>query len=196
MENRWENEPDDGREVPDDRFGAAPPRFVPLQRTGSVSGAPSVLRAPTDSPASRRRSEDTPRVTPGCDDLTPESSGWERGLGSAAPWAVLAPGNAASIDTRHQRVSGCIRQVGELASGEWVVLLDDGPLCRARLRRIAHGGGLFVVRELIVVPTVDDPRYLVDDLEWAQSRRSLQRVRMWSWVGAINSGRVLIARRR
>jgi hypothetical protein len=71
------------------------------------------------------------------------------------PWAVFVPPDATSIEARAQRVEECLRQIAALAPDSWVSIVDDGPLGRWRLRRLAKRSGLVIERELVVLPAVD-----------------------------------------
>ena len=181
--------------------------------------APPSVRAPDTSPVPMRRSGGAPVSTGGRDSFTPRSPARGRGPGGqepVPPWAVLVPGSATSIDVRTQRTEQCLRQIAVLPPEAWVSIVDDRPLSRLRLRRLAHRAGLVIERELIVLRTADGAAAVVEDVGPAPGRaRSLSappfsggsavapavplwlvRTLPWSWTRWLASDRVLLARRQ
>jgi hypothetical protein len=140
----------------------------------------------------------------------------DTGLG-AAPWLALSPAGAVEVDLRlgHR---GVVRRARRLSPGTPVVLIDDRPLSRPRLRRLARRTAMAVERELIVLPTASSPVVVLDDTAEAVrhfwqavaavppglARASLPatvvlrlaRSLPWTWTGAIAPGRVVLGVRR
>jgi len=106
-----------------------------------------------------------------------------------------------------------------LVGGTPVVLVDDRLGARRRSRRTARGGAVRVERELLAIPSADDPAYAVEDSAPAlrafwrsfvtvppgQDRRALPisivcvavaLLRPWPVLGALVPGRFTIGRRR
>lgn len=127
------------------------------------------------------------------------------------------PPSATSIDARKQRTDECLRQIADLPSQAWVSIVDDRPLSRLRLRRLARRSGLVIERELIVMPTVDAAVAVVEDVgRTARTRERssseppftdtyviapavplrLARKLPWSWTRWLAWDRVLLARRQ
>jgi hypothetical protein len=128
------------------------------------------------------------------------------------PWLQLCPPGTAEIDLR----SGPV--VTAELSGEFpVVLIDQRPFSRRRMRRVARELGVVLEREFVVVPSVDRPLVVVDDTReairhfWtavatvppgltlatvpASALLGLARLAPWRWTGAVAPGRVVIGRR-
>jgi hypothetical protein len=98
-----------------------------------------------------------------------------------------------------------------------VVLMDQRPFSRRRLRRVARDLGVVLEREFVVLPTIERPMVVIDDVEpairhfWtavatvppglaftavpASALLGLARRAPWRWTGAITPGRVVIGRR-
>jgi hypothetical protein len=98
-----------------------------------------------------------------------------------------------------------------------VVLIDQRPFSRRRLRRLARELSIEIEREFIVLPTIGRPIVAIDDTEaairhfWtaiatvppglaisavpASALLSLARRLPWSWTGAAAPGRALVGRR-
>ena len=98
-----------------------------------------------------------------------------------------------------------------------VVLMDQRPLSRRRLRRVARDLGVVLEREFVVLPTIGRPMVVIDDVEtavrhfWtavatvppglaftavpASALLGLARRAPWRWTGAIAPGRVVIGTR-
>jgi hypothetical protein len=114
------------------------------------------------------------------------------------------------VELRRPRTAALRR----LDPGTCVCLVEDRPLARRRLRRVVQQTGLSVERELVAVPTTQDPIVLVDDEEsavrhfWssvatvppglartalpAAAALRLTRLLPWSWTGALVPGRIVI----
>ena len=121
------------------------------------------------------------------------------------------------VDTRAHRFRHCVRLLEDLPEGAWVAILDDRPLSRVRLRRMARRAGVAVERELLVLPSLEAPASVVEDVEGAvrrhwstgASRRTapglaaplsevahrVGRGLPWAWTGWLVRGRVVVARR-
>jgi hypothetical protein len=136
------------------------------------------------------------------------------------PWVILAWTGMTLIDARNHRPRESLRQIGNLPSHARVGILDDRPLSRFRLRRLARRWNLLVERELILAPSVDAPVAVLEDIEWAVRRYwktvpatsarqtfgakgpisvlpiSLVRSLPWSWTGLLSPHRILLARLR
>lgn len=132
---------------------------------------------------------------------------------SISPWMALCPLGTLEIDTRS--IDGGIAD--ELKPDLPVVLIDQRPFSRRRLRRLARKLAIDVEREFIVLPTLGRPIVLVDDTEpavrhfWtaiatvppglafsavpASALLGLARRLPWSWTGAAAPGRALVGRR-
>ncbi|MDX6246895.1 MAG: hypothetical protein QOF10_255 [Kribbellaceae bacterium] len=130
-----------------------------------------------------------------------------------SPWMALCPLGTIEIDARTTDAAG----VGRLAPDLPVVLLDQRPFARRRLRRLARRFSVEVEREFIVLPTMRSAIVLIDDTEaavrhfWtaiatvppglaitalpASALLGLARILPWSWTGAIAPGRALVGRR-
>lgn len=129
---------------------------------------------------------------------------------SAAPWRALGPGGM--VELRRP----VLAQLLLLRSCTTVCLLEDRPLARLRLRRLARRTGLVLQRELIAVPTARHPLALVDDDAdavrhfWSAvatvppglaraalpvaASLALARRLPWGWTGAMLPGRVVIGK--
>jgi hypothetical protein len=141
------------------------------------------------------------------------SQGAERTSPAASPWLTLCPAGTVEIDARDVR--GAARQ---RPADTPVVIVDDRPFSRRRLRRLADRLSVVIERELIVLPTVGRPIILVDDTEaavrhfWtaiatvppglaftalpATAMLGLVRFLPWRWTGAAAPGRAIIGRQR
>lgn len=131
-----------------------------------------------------------------------------------SPWLTLCPAGTVEIDAREVR--GGI--AGQLPADTSVVLVDDRPFSRRRLRRLADQLSVVIEREVIVLPTLGRPIILVDDTEaavrhfWtaiatvppglaftalpATAMLGLARLLPWRWTGAAAPGRATIGRQR
>ncbi|GAA3121624.1 hypothetical protein JOF29_006655 [Kribbella aluminosa] len=129
-----------------------------------------------------------------------------------APWLQLCPPGTVGIDLR----DGPVR-ADQLSSDGPVVLVDQRPRSRHRLRRTAKELGVVLEREFVVLPTLDRPMVVVDDVEeavryfWtavatvppgfafavpASAALGLARRAPWRWTGALAPARVVVGRRR
>lgn len=130
-----------------------------------------------------------------------------------SPWMVLCPLGTLEVDTR--TIEEGIAD--ELKPDLPVVLIDQRPFSRRRLRRLALELSIEIEREYIVLPTLRRPIVLIDDTEpavrhfWttiatippglafsavpASALLSMARRLPWSWTGAAAPGRVLVGRR-
>jgi glycosyltransferase involved in cell wall biosynthesis len=133
---------------------------------------------------------------------------------AASPWLTLCAAGTVEIDAREVR--GAV--VGQLPADTPVVLVDDRPFSRRRLRRLADRSSVVIERELIVLPTAGRPIILVDDTEaavrhfWttiatvppglaytalpAAAMLGVARLLPWRLTGAAAPGRALIGRQR
>jgi hypothetical protein len=133
---------------------------------------------------------------------------------AASPWLTLCPAGTVEIDAREVRGA----TAGQLPADTPVVLVDDRPFSRRRLRRLADQLSVVIEREFIVLPTVGRPIILVDDTEgavrhfWtaiatvppglaftalpATAMLGLARLLPWRWTGAAAPGRAIIGRQR
>ncbi|MBB5978370.1 hypothetical protein [Kribbella solani] len=129
-----------------------------------------------------------------------------------SPWLQLCPPGTIELDLR----DGPFDAAG-LTTERPVVLLDQHPLSRSRLRRTARRLGVAVERELVVLPTLAHPMIVMDDVEqairyfWtavatvppglaltalpASAALGIARRTPWRWTGAIAPARVVIGRR-
>lgn len=129
-----------------------------------------------------------------------------------SPWLQLCPPGTVELDIR----SGPV-EAPHLSAGLPVVLMDQRPFSRRRLRRVARDLGIMLEREFVVLPTIDRPMVIIDDVQaairhfWttmatvppglvltalpASALLSLARRAPWRWTGAIVPGRVAIGRR-
>jgi hypothetical protein len=129
-----------------------------------------------------------------------------------SPWLTLCPLGTLEIDARTIDDS-----LDELEPDLPVVLVDQRPFSRRRLRRLARRLSIGIEREFIVLPTLRRPIILVDDTEpavrhfWtaiatvppglafsalpASALLGLARRLPWSWTGAAAPGRALVGRR-
>jgi hypothetical protein len=136
---------------------------------------------------------------------------------AASPWMTLCPLGTLEIDARtidDERIDYVSDQLKpELP----VVLIDQRPFSRRRLRRLARELSIEIEREFVVLPTLGRPIVLIDDTEpavrhfWttiatvppglaasavpASALLSLARRLPWSWTGAAAPGRALVGRR-
>jgi hypothetical protein len=128
------------------------------------------------------------------------------------PWMTLCPLGTLEVDAR-----AIDDIVDELKPDLPVVLIDQRPFSRRRLRRLALRLSIEIEREFIVLPALHRPIVLVDDTEpavrhfWtsiatippglafsalpASALLDLARRLPWSWTGAAAPGRVLVGRR-
>lgn len=130
-----------------------------------------------------------------------------------SPWMALCPFGTIEIDTRSID-AGTADQLNPHLP---VVLIDQRPFSRRRLRRVARALSIEVEREFIVFPTLRRPLMLIDDTEaavrhfWsavatvppglaftalpATALLALARILPWSWTGGVAPGRALVGRR-
>ncbi|HEY9333092.1 hypothetical protein [Kribbella sp. NPDC050459] len=129
-----------------------------------------------------------------------------------SPWLQLCPPGTVEHDLR----SGPVR-ADQVSTDGPVVLIDQRPRSRRRLRRTARELGVVVEREFVVLPTLDRPMVVVDDVEeairhfWtavatvppglafavpASALLGLARRAPWRWTGALAPARVVVGRRR
>jgi hypothetical protein len=128
-----------------------------------------------------------------------------------SPWLQLCPPGTVDIDVR----SGAVRP--DQLAAEVVVLVDQRPFSRRRLRRLAAELGIVLEREFVVLPTVERPLMVIDDTKeavrffWtavatvppglaltavpASALLGIARRAPWRWTGALAPGRVVIGRR-
>lgn len=79
-----------------------------------------------------------------------------------AALALLVPPETPVVTVDHTRpTSGTA--LPELSTGERLVLLDGRRLGTRRLRRLVLGAGLVVDRELVVLPSLGDAAFVVED---------------------------------
>ena len=129
-----------------------------------------------------------------------------------APWLQLCPPETTEIDIR----SG-LPAADRVSAEHPIVLLDQRPFSRRRLRRVARELGVLVEREFVVLPSVGRPMVIMDDTKeavrhfWnavatvppglaltalpASALLGLARLAPWRWTGAVAPGRVVIGRR-
>jgi hypothetical protein len=132
----------------------------------------------------------------------------------ASPWMTLCPLGTLEIDARTIDDS----TADELKPDLPVVLVDQRPFSRRRLRRLARQLSIEIEREFVVLPTLRRPIVLIDDTEpavrhfWtaiatvppglafsavpASALLSLARRLPWGWTGAAAPGRALVGRRQ
>ena len=129
-----------------------------------------------------------------------------------SPWLQLCPPGTVEIDLR----TGPVR-AHQLSADGPVVLVDQRPGSRRRLRRTARKLGVTLEREFVVLPTLGRPMVVVDDVEeavrhfWtavatvppglafavpASALLALARRTPWRWTGALAPARVVVGRRR
>lgn len=133
---------------------------------------------------------------------------------TTSPWMTLCPLGTLEIDARTIDAATADRLKPNLP----VVLIDQRPLSRRRLRRLARALSIEVEREFIVLPTLRHPLILIDDTEaavrhfWSaiatvppglaftalpvSALLALARRLPWSWTGAAAPGRALVGRRQ
>lgn len=126
-----------------------------------------------------------------------------------APWMLLCPPGTVQVPAARAPAV-----VPTYAPGTSVALTSDRPFNRGRLRRVAHRAGLSIERELLVLPSLDHPILVVDDVEpavrhlWsslatvppglvltavpAAAALRMARALPWSWTGAAAPGRVVL----
>jgi hypothetical protein len=129
-----------------------------------------------------------------------------------SPWMTLCPLGTLEIDTRTTD-----DVADQLKPDLPVVLIDQRPFSRRRLRRLARELSIEIEREFIVLPTLGRPIVAIDDTAsavrhfWttiatvppglaisavpASALLSLARRLPWSWTGAAAPGRALVGRR-
>jgi hypothetical protein len=142
----------------------------------------------------------------------PEPAG--RPLSAVPPWMTLCPLGTVEIDARTFGAGDTEQLKPDLP----VVLIDQRPFSRRRLRKLARQLSIAVEREFIVLPTLRRPIVLIDDTEaavrhfWtaiatvppglaitalpASVLLGLARQLPWSWTGAAAPGRALVGRRQ
>jgi hypothetical protein len=131
----------------------------------------------------------------------------------ASPWLLLCPPGTIEIDLRSaEHETNLPDVIGP------VVLKDQRPFSRRRLRLAAARLGLVVEREFVVLPTLVRPMVVIDDTEpavrhfWssiatvppglvltavpASALLGVARHLPWRWTGAAAPGRVVIGRPR
>ncbi|NUR99588.1 MAG: hypothetical protein HOV67_30550 [Kribbellaceae bacterium] len=129
-----------------------------------------------------------------------------------SPWLQLCPPGTVEHDLRRGPVDP-----GQVSADGPVVLMDQHPRSRRRLRRAARELGVVLEREFVVLPTLDRPMVVVDDVEeavrhfWtavatvppglafavpASAMLALARLTPWRWTGALAPARVVVGRRR
>ncbi|MGW5194877.1 hypothetical protein ACWEOO_36875 [Kribbella sp. NPDC004138] len=129
-----------------------------------------------------------------------------------SPWLQLCPPGTVEHDLR----CGPLR-ADQVSTDGPVVLIDQRPRSRRRLRRTARELGVVVEREFVVLPTLDRPMVVIDDVEeairhfWtavatvppglafavpASALLGLARRAPWRWTGALAPARVVVGRRR
>lgn len=199
-------------------FVDAIPGDVPGPREPAEQ-APRSVRVPGSRLASRRRADGG---RPQRDDhevvSRPSSRGrgpslgpdQERGELASPAWSVLTPETGVHLDARRLTRQACVRQLLGLSPGSWVSVVDDRPLSRIRLRRLARCGGLVVVHELIVLPTPERPVLIVDEPVPGRHRQPGHRSVVaapgwrtavvlsllgWSWGRWLLRPRVMVAQR-
>jgi hypothetical protein len=126
---------------------------------------------------------------------------------------ALCPLGTLELDSRTMKIA----DLEQVEPNVTVVLLDQRPFSRRRLRRLARKLSIEVEREFVVLPTIGNPLVLVDDAEasirhfWttiatvppglaitalpASALLGLARMLPWSWTGAVAPGRALVGRR-
>jgi hypothetical protein len=131
---------------------------------------------------------------------------------ATSPWMTLCPLGALEIDTR------TVNDIADQLKPDLpLVLIDQRPFSRRRLRRLALELSIAIEREFIVLPALGRPIVAIDDTEpavrhfWAtiatvppglavsavpaSALLSLARRLPWSWTGAVAPGRALVGRR-
>lgn len=133
---------------------------------------------------------------------------------ATSPWMTLCPLGTVELDARTIDANAADELTPELP----IVLIDQRPFSRRRLRRTAQRLSIEIEREFIVLPTLRHPLVLIDDTEaavrhfWtaiatvppglaitavpASALLALARTLPWSWTGAAAPGRALVGRRR
>lgn len=128
-----------------------------------------------------------------------------------SPWLQLCPPGTVEIDLRVGPVT-----LDRPTAGP-VVLIDQRPFSRRRLRRLAAELGVVLEREFVVLPAVERPLVVIDDTReavrhfWAAVATvppglaltavpaavalRLARLAPWRWTGAVAPGRVVVGRR-
>jgi hypothetical protein len=136
---------------------------------------------------------------------------------AASPWMTLCPLGTLEIDARTVDDERIDYVSDQLKPELPVVLIDQRPFSRRRLRRLARELSIEIEREFVVLPTLGRPIVLIDDTEpavrhfWttiatvppglaasavpASALLSLARRLPWSWTGAAAPGRALVGRR-
>ena len=133
---------------------------------------------------------------------------------ATSPWMTLCPLGTFELDARTIDANAADELTPELP----IVLIDQRPFSRRRLRRTARRLSIEIEREFIVLPTLRHPLVLIDDTEaavrhfWtaiatvppglaitavpASALLALARTLPWRWTGAAAPGRALVGRRR
>ena len=133
---------------------------------------------------------------------------------ATSPWMTLCPLGTVELDARTIDANAADELTPELP----IVLIDQRPFSRRRLRRTAQWLSIEIEREFIVLPSLRHPLVLIDDTEaavrhfWtaiatvppglaitavpASALLALARTLPWSWTGAAAPGRALVGRRR
>ncbi|MFC5264786.1 hypothetical protein ACFPJ1_21950 [Kribbella qitaiheensis] len=133
---------------------------------------------------------------------------------ATSPWMTLCPPGTVELDARTIDANAADELTPELP----IVLIDQRPFSRRRLRRTAQRLSIEIEREFIVLPSLRHPLVLIDDTEaavrhfWtaiatvppglaitavpASALLALARSLPWSWTGAASPGRALVGRRR
>lgn len=134
-----------------------------------------------------------------------------------SPWLALCPLGTLELDARTLDLRKADAEIDQLTPELPVVLIDQRPFSRRRLRRLARRLGVEVEREFIVLPTLGNPIAVIDDTEaavrhfWtaiatvppglaitalpASALLEVARRLPWSWTGAAAPGRALVGRR-
>ena len=134
-----------------------------------------------------------------------------------SPWLAICPLGTLELDARTLDLRKADAEIDQLTPELPVVLIDQRPFSRRKLRRLARRLGVEVEREFIVLPTLGNPIVLIDDTQaavrqfWttiatvppglaitavpASALLDLARRLPWSWTGAATPSRVLLGRR-
>ena len=129
--------------------------------------------------------------------------------------ALLVPPGTAVVLMGGARDRDLWQRIGV---GEQVVLVDGGRLSPRRLRRVARAAGMVVDRELSVLPSLDEPAFVVEDagpsMRWfwnafatvppgraggslliTLATRAARHRPLLPWVGHLVAGRLVVAHR-
>jgi hypothetical protein len=134
-----------------------------------------------------------------------------------SPWLAICPPGTLELDARKIDLRRAQAEIEQLTPELPVVLIDQRPFSRRKLRRLALRLGVEVEREFIVLPTLGHPIVVIDDTGaavrhfWtgiatvppglaltalpASALLDLARRLPWSWTGAATPSRVLVGRR-